>query len=276
MAAQLEIVSSESDSPIRSYEIFSVDIARVRAHPRNPRGPHFDTGDLEASLAELGQLSPIAVTRVEGGWQVHHGNRRVTAARRLGWTSLDAYELRDEGDEIIAMVVENVHEPIPPTRMAEAMQYARRLGWTTERAGRAFGLAPDKAALVASLLNPNIPQSVRDALDAKRLTLSQYQHLPRRAPANVIEAIVDAASTDEGGITVERIRRATRAARESGDAPAPQRIAAADAGTSADPVARVNAARQALAEVLAARDSLTPIERARVEHALAAVRGLLK
>lgn len=279
MAAQIRVLSTEDDKPIRTFDVLRIPVARLRLHPLNPRGGHFDTTDLEASLAEHGLVEPIAVKRVvEHGqtyWQVHHGNRRATAARRLGWQTIDAYEVRDEGDEIIAMVLHNISEPLPPTRLALALQYARdTYGWSTERAARTYGLTPDKAALIASLLNPNIPNAVREALDHKRLTLSQYQHLPRRAPAHVIEAVLADATGDDGAVTVERIRQATRRARETGSAPSPQRVE--DESGHESPVARVNTARRELAAVLAELPTLSPIDQARVTRALADVRDLLK
>ncbi|MCL4517891.1 MAG: ParB/RepB/Spo0J family partition protein [Thaumarchaeota archaeon] len=69
------------------------------------------TDDLESSLSTLGQLSPIRVkpsTTNKSRYEVVFGNRRLRAARKLGWSSIKA-EIVDtsESDALLMAFIEN-------------------------------------------------------------------------------------------------------------------------------------------------------------------------
>ena len=66
--------------------------------------------DLMASLQQEGLLQPIGVTKTDGGkYTVVYGNRRLTAMRKLGWLTCDAYvyEDMDWSDVLLMNMAEN-------------------------------------------------------------------------------------------------------------------------------------------------------------------------
>jgi ParB family chromosome partitioning protein len=61
------------------------------------------------SLLEEGQVEPIGVHETDKGYMVVWGHRRVEAARRVGWTEIDALIVRqDEIDNLIQAGIENL------------------------------------------------------------------------------------------------------------------------------------------------------------------------
>lgn len=75
-------------------ELATVEIATLKPHPDNPR-----RGDVPAimrSLERFGQQKPIVVQRSTG--YVVAGNHTLEAARRLGWTTIQAV-IQDLDDE---------------------------------------------------------------------------------------------------------------------------------------------------------------------------------
>jgi ParB family chromosome partitioning protein len=76
--------------------IASVDIDKIQMNPYQPRA-EFDPvalDELRASIQEKGIIQPITVRRIESGYQLISGERRVRAARDAGLTQVPAYIIR--------------------------------------------------------------------------------------------------------------------------------------------------------------------------------------
>ncbi|WP_331756289.1 ParB/RepB/Spo0J family partition protein (plasmid) [Streptomyces sp. NBC_01590] len=136
----------------------------IVGNPENPRDeadysdadPEF--AELKDSMKEIGQLQPLAVVsrgayeRTKPGhgkalrdaeWVVVTGNRRLAAARQLGWTRIDVKvqdRLGDGDGSMIdeAVIIENIHRKnIAPIREAEFLQrMVERLGSQDKAAAR--------------------------------------------------------------------------------------------------------------------------------------------
>lgn len=68
-------------------QVSQIDFHKLRVYE------HSDTKDLESSFSRLGQLSPILVRKsrsATGKYEVIFGNRRLAAAKKLGWESIEA------------------------------------------------------------------------------------------------------------------------------------------------------------------------------------------
>ncbi|MET8746336.1 ParB/RepB/Spo0J family partition protein [Streptomyces sp. NPDC004728] len=136
----------------------------IVGNPENPRDEddYSDTdpefAELKDSMKEIGQLQPLAVIsrpayeRTKPGhskalgdaqWVVVTGNRRLAAARQLGWTRIDVKvqdRLGDGDGSMIdeAVIIENIHRKnIAPIREAEFLQrMVERLGSQDKAAAR--------------------------------------------------------------------------------------------------------------------------------------------
>jgi ParB-like chromosome segregation protein Spo0J len=74
----------------------SIDAANVRRHPDR------NLAAIKASLAKFGQQTPIIV---DARGVVIVGNGRLTAAKQLGWTSIDVLRTSLNGAEAIAYAI---------------------------------------------------------------------------------------------------------------------------------------------------------------------------
>ena len=116
-------------------------IGEIQPSPRNPRQRVEMIAELADSMRAHGQLQPIVVRPVAGGYEMIAGHRRLEAARLLGWTEIAAV-VRDETDDqaYILMLVENLQrEDLTPREEAAALEVlVRERGWSTRQVGEAI------------------------------------------------------------------------------------------------------------------------------------------
>ena len=87
-----------------------IDIDRIDIVPGRNLREHFDTTDLEQSMDSIGLLHPVQIVVVDGQYVCNAGERRLRAARKLGWTRITANILEgiDEVDAELAAIDENI------------------------------------------------------------------------------------------------------------------------------------------------------------------------
>ena len=82
-----------------SQSIVPIDIEKLAPHPLLKTLYGQDPSDnLASSLKAIGQISPLLVEKMDQGFQVLSGNRRLLAARELGWKSLQAIVCKPSDD----------------------------------------------------------------------------------------------------------------------------------------------------------------------------------
>lgn len=176
----------------------------IVGNPENPR-PEADYTDadpefaeLKASMREAGQLQPLAVIsrsayeRIKPGhtkalgdaeWVTVTGNRRLAAARQLGWTRIDIRVQERLGDDEHrideAVIIENIHRKnIAPVKEAEFLRrMVERHGSqdkVAERIGKSQMYVSHRLALLK--LAPDIQQQV----DAGQVKLKEARQLAGR------------------------------------------------------------------------------------------------
>jgi ParB family chromosome partitioning protein len=112
---------------------YEVPVADIRPSPRNPRRTLDDIDELADSIRAHGLLQPIVVGRVDAGYELVAGHRRLAAVQQLGWARVPAI-VRDEepDDAYILMLVENLQrEDLTPKEEAAALG-----SWSVSEAGR--------------------------------------------------------------------------------------------------------------------------------------------
>jgi len=141
-------------------------LAAILDSPYQPRKRTLgrrDVDDLMASIAAVGQQSPIIVSPApDGRWFVHSGHRRCVALRFLGATTVDA-EVRAELTEPEARrlaIAENLgREDLTPYELATALeQYcAACAGASIEEAATQLGLSRPTAYRLKAILTASAP-----------------------------------------------------------------------------------------------------------------------
>jgi ParB family chromosome partitioning protein len=103
--------------------IANVEIEKIQANPYQPRAD-FDPvtlDELRQSIVEKGIIQPITVRRVDDGYQLISGERRVRAAREAGLMRIPAYIIRVKSNEemLELALIENLQrEHLNPIEIA--------------------------------------------------------------------------------------------------------------------------------------------------------------
>jgi ParB family transcriptional regulator, chromosome partitioning protein len=102
-----------------------VNIDQIRPNPFQPR-TEFDPealAELTRSIVEKGVIQPITVRRVEGGYQLVTGERRLRAAQNAGLTHIPTYIIAVDSDEemLELALIENIQrETLNPIEISHA------------------------------------------------------------------------------------------------------------------------------------------------------------
>jgi ParB family chromosome partitioning protein len=89
------------DDGVSNEIIVNIDLGNIQKNPYQPRA-EFDPAsldELKRSIQEKGIIQPITVRRIENGYQLISGERRVRAARVAGLTQIPAYIIKVRSNE---------------------------------------------------------------------------------------------------------------------------------------------------------------------------------
>lgn len=218
MAAHSSPPGPDSPSPD------TLETLPLRAIEPDPEQPRRFLGDLEglvASLREVGLIQPIIVERLsETRYRLLAGERRFTAAQRLGWATISAVVRSVSSHRRLeAQILENLHrKDLNPFEEARAYrQLIEEFGLTQEALGKRLGRSQVSISETLSLLR--LPASLReDYRTSDRLSRSLLLAIARQPTETHMRMLWDRAR--HGKLTV-RTARATaerplaRASRQS-------------------------------------------------------------
>ena len=142
------------DAPLRSISV----------NPNQPRSV-FDEDALDElvfSLKEVGLLQPLVVRPKGSGYELIAGERRLRAARKLGWTSVPVL-VRKTGDEAMLRdaLLENLHrsELTPLEEAAAYQQLLQDFGCTQDELAKRLGRSRPQITNTLRLMN--LPAAVQ-------------------------------------------------------------------------------------------------------------------
>lgn len=190
---------SEDDKP--STPPTTVLMHTITGNPENPRQPEDYTDDdpefaeLKDTMRQVGQLQPVAVVShavyarlkpefagaVDGAdFVVVGGNRRLAAARQLGWTRIDirVQDRLGDDDGMIddAVIIENIHrKKIDPVKEAEFLARMVEKHGSQEEVGRRIGKTQMYVSHRLALLK--LDPEVQSELEAGTVKPSQVRGL---------------------------------------------------------------------------------------------------
>ena len=183
----------------------------IVGNPDNPRPEEDYTDDdpefreLKATMREIGQLQPLAVvsrtvfehakpdavaqapadTRkllLAADWVVVTGNRRLAAARQLGWTRIDIRvqdQLGDEDGRIDeAVIIENIHRKnLAPIREAEYLAGMLERHGSQEKVAERIGKSQMFVSQRLALLN--LAPDIKEEVEAGALKIKDARQIAR-------------------------------------------------------------------------------------------------
>ncbi len=146
----------------------SVLTSRIRTNPRQPR-MKFDPArieELKQSISENGVIQPVTVRRVDGGFELIAGERRLRAVTELGFERIPAYVIDVDSDEkmLEMALVENIQrEDLNPVELAQAYeQLQARHHLSQEEVARKVG--KDRATVANFLRLLKLPDPIQASL----------------------------------------------------------------------------------------------------------------
>ncbi|WP_326681048.1 ParB/RepB/Spo0J family partition protein [Streptomyces sp. NBC_01237] len=199
----------------------------VVGSPDNPRteldysDDDADFRELKSSMKSVGQLQPAVAMSSEAfqrakpehadavkdaDWVIVLGNRRLHAARQLGWTKLEIRvrdRLGDEGDDKVdeAVIIENIHRKnIPPYKEAEFLQRMVDRHGSQEKVAERIGKSQMYVSNRLALLN--LAPELRDVVDTKQIKVKTAEQIakikdPEQQKAKVAEELHRASQPKE-------------------------------------------------------------------------------
>lgn len=153
------------------YEL--LEVAGIKPNPWQPR-EEFDKAEIQAlaeSLNTHGLLQAIVVRRAGAGYQVIAGERRLRAAKWLGWMLVPAtvIEASDRDMAELALIENIQRKDLNPVEKAISFQeYLDKHGATQEELAKRLGI--DRSTIANFLRLLSLPGSIQNFLRAGKIT----------------------------------------------------------------------------------------------------------
>ncbi|WP_053572713.1 ParB/RepB/Spo0J family partition protein [Caballeronia cordobensis] len=144
-----------------------LSVSAIQPNPWQPRKVFSDDGlaSLAESIREVGLVEPVVVRRVEGGYQLIAGERRLRAHKLLNLEQIKAAVI-DCSDEDMAVLslVENVgREDLSDYEIGQSLRVAEAEFPSRKRMAEALGMS--RKGLYRFLAFENLPEFIRRDLD---------------------------------------------------------------------------------------------------------------
>lgn len=167
-----EVKSAEDKGAERLVgSIVEIDLKKIKTNPYQPRTNFDKTAleDLVKSISVLGVIQPITVRKVEGGYELISGERRMRASQIVGLETIPAYIRLANDQEMLEMaLVENIQRQ-DLDAIEIALSYQRLLDeihLTQEQLSHRVG--KDRTSIANYLrllkLDPIIQTGIRDGM----------------------------------------------------------------------------------------------------------------
>ncbi len=156
-----------------SSKIFQIPVDAIEVNPMQPRKTfgHEDLEELIESIKVYGIIQPIIVTKVEGGYQLIAGERRLRAARIIGLETVPAIVRQAEEQEKLELaIIENVQrKSLNPIEKAVAYQRLMdEFNLTQEQVAQKLGVSRSAVANTVRLLG--LTEEAQKAIAEERIS----------------------------------------------------------------------------------------------------------
>ncbi|HEX9376122.1 MAG TPA: ParB/RepB/Spo0J family partition protein [Actinomycetota bacterium] len=208
--------------------LLEIPVGAIERNPRQPR-TWFDEEALEGlahSIREVGVLQPVIVRRMDTGYELVAGERRLRAARLAGLATIPAViRDADDAESLRDALIENIHrEDLGPLELAEAFaELLEDLGVTQETLSERLGVSRPHIANTIRLLQ--LPAEIQRLLGEGRLAAGHGRALlalPDREAQ--VSLGLRAAAEDLSVREVEELVRTYSQAPARAPAPAPKAV----------------------------------------------------
>ena len=165
----------------RIESISEIEVAGINPNPFQPR-EEFDElalEELKKSIAEKGIIQPITVRKIDSGYQLIAGERRLRAVTSLGLIYIPAYvlDVDNEEDLLELSLIENIQrEDLNPIDIARGYQkLMSECNLTQELVAKKVG--KDRSTVTNFLRLLKLPQEIQLSLRRKELEMGHARAL---------------------------------------------------------------------------------------------------
>lgn len=198
-----------------------IPMDQIRPNPFQPRS-EFDPetlAELTRSIVEKGVIQPVTVRRVEGGYQLVTGERRLRAAQNAGLSEIPAYIIAVESDEemLELALIENIQrETLNPIEIGHA--YKRLIDechLTQDDVAEKVG--KDRTTVTNFIRLLKLPAEIQLGLRKNLLTMGHARALitipSESLQLRLYKKIIDS------GLTVRKVEQLAKAAGKPAEGP---------------------------------------------------------
>ncbi len=148
--------------------VVELSVGEIHPNSNQPRKVFQNSAmaELENSIAEVGVLQPIAVKKVDAGYEIIAGERRWRAAMKVGISTMPAIILqpRDDAELMEMSLIENIQrEDLNPIEQAEAFQQLLDLNDFSQEE-LAKKLSKSRTSITNTIRLLNLPREIRDSV----------------------------------------------------------------------------------------------------------------
>jgi ParB family chromosome partitioning protein len=196
--------------------IASIDIAKIHPNPFQPR-TDFDQeslAELTRSIQEKGVIQPITVRRIDTGYQIISGERRLRATQAARLRQIPAYIIAVETDEemLELALIENIQrEYLNAMEIANAYQRLMdECHMTQDDIAKRVG--KDRSTVTNFIRLLKLPTKIQDGLRKDKISMGHARALialpNERMQLRLYEKIMD------GGLSVRKVEDIVRATQQ--------------------------------------------------------------
>jgi ParB family chromosome partitioning protein len=207
---------SEEEKAVRGDALDSIPVSQIRSNPLQPRLA-FDRrklDELKQSITENGLIQPITVRRMDDGYELVSGERRLRSVLELGIDRIPAYVIDVESDERLLelALIENIQrDDLNAIEVAAAYERLQKeYSLTQEDVARKVG--KDRATVANFIRLLKLPDVIQDSLKKNEISMGHARALMGLASRG--EQIQLWRRIVKDGWSVRRIEEAVRDATE--------------------------------------------------------------
>jgi ParB family chromosome partitioning protein len=181
------------NSASKQGTLTDIEVALIRPNPYQPR-QDFDPNKLEElkrSIEENGIIQPITVRKVEQGYELIAGERRLRAVTELGYEKIPAYLIQVESKEemLELALIENVQRDYL-NAIEQAQAYQRLIdecNLTQEEVAKKIG--KDRTTITNFLRLLKLPPKIQESVKREEITMGHARALLAVNDAQIQEQI---------------------------------------------------------------------------------------
>jgi ParB family chromosome partitioning protein len=203
--------------------IMKLPVEKIADNPYQPR-KQFDAEELAAlatSIKNHGVLQPLVVRKVDGGFQLIAGERRLRAAKEAGLTEVPVHIVAFDDQQVFeAALVENIQRSdLNPIEKGKGFQeYLDRYKMTQDQLGGRLGIDRTSISHLIALLH--LPEEIQTAIRVGHLTVGHAKVLKGVYPVEQQAAFAKEAILKN--LSVNALEMLVKQQKVAGAEPAPE------------------------------------------------------